>query len=94
MRGILTILGIAASGIPRDNRRLQNRACPPLACRRAGKASEGIYLVRAQCAYLSEEEECRIIEAVEKQYGSPKFLASLPDAVVPATSEPQPDAAG
>jgi S-DNA-T family DNA segregation ATPase FtsK/SpoIIIE len=38
-------------------------------------------LTHAQCAYLSGEEEARIIEAVEKQYGSPKFLASLPDVV-------------
>ena len=36
-------------------------------------------LVRAQCAYLSGEEESQIIKAVGKLYGNPKFLASLPD---------------
>ena len=51
-------------------------------------------LVRAQCAYLSGEEESRIIEAVEKQYGSPKFLALLPDVVFTATPEPQPGSTG
>ena len=51
-------------------------------------------LVRAQCAYLSGEEEARIIGAVEKQYGSPKFLASLPDVVFHAAPEPQPDTTG
>ncbi|MBQ6008443.1 MAG: hypothetical protein IJL17_07885 [Kiritimatiellae bacterium] len=51
-------------------------------------------LTRAQCAYLSGEEEVRIIEAVEKQYGSPKFLASLPDVVFHAAPEPQPDTTG
>ena len=51
-------------------------------------------LTRAQCAYLSGEEECRIIGAVENQYGSPKFLASLPDVVFHAAPEPQPDATG
>ncbi len=51
-------------------------------------------LTRAQCAYLSGEEEARIIEAVEQQYGSPKSLASLPDVVFPATPKPQPDTDG
>ena len=51
-------------------------------------------LTRAQCAYLSGEEESRIIEAVEKRHGSPKFLASLPDFVFHAAPEPQPDATG
>ena len=51
-------------------------------------------LTRAQCAYLSGEEEARIIGAVEKQYGSPKFLASLPDVVFHAAPEPQPDTDG
>ena len=51
-------------------------------------------LVRAQCAYLSDMELVRIIDTVEKQYGDPKFLASLPDAVFPATPEPPPGAAG
>lgn len=51
-------------------------------------------LTRAQCAYLSGEEEARIIEAVEQQYGSHKFLASLPDVVFPATPKPQPDTTG
>ncbi len=51
-------------------------------------------LTRAQCAYLSGEEEARIIEAVEQQYDSPKFLASLPDVVFPATSKPQSDTDG
>lgn len=46
-------------------------------------------LARAQCAYLSGEEESRIIEAVEKQYGSTKFLALLPDVVFPTITEPQ-----
>lgn len=41
-------------------------------------------LVRAQCAYLSDMELVRIINTVENQYGSPKFLASLPDVVFPA----------
>ena len=50
-------------------------------------------LTRAQCAYLSGEEEAWIIEAVEKQYGNPKFLASLPNVVFPVTPKPQPDAA-
>lgn len=31
-------------------------------------------LARAQCAYLSGQEEARIIETVEKRYGSPKFF--------------------
>ena len=51
-------------------------------------------LARAQCAYLSGEEEARIIEAVEKRHGSPKFLALLPDVVFHAAPEPQPDATG
>ncbi len=51
-------------------------------------------LARAQCAYLSGEEESRIIETVEKQYGSTKFLASLPDVVFHAAPEPQPDTTG
>ena len=51
-------------------------------------------LTRAQCAYLSGEEESWIIEAVEKQYSSPKFLASLPDVVFHAAPEPQPDTTG
>ena len=51
-------------------------------------------LTRAQCAYLSGEEEARIIEAVEKRHGSPKFLASLPDVVFHAAPEPQPDTTG
>ena len=42
----------------------------------------------------SGEEESRIIEAVEKRHGSPKFLASLPDFVFHAAPEPQPDATG
>ena len=36
-------------------------------------------LVRAQCAYLSGQEEARIIEVAGKLYGNSKFLASLPD---------------
>ena len=51
-------------------------------------------LTRAQCAYLSGEEEARIIEAVEKQYGSPKVLASLPNVVFPAMPKSQPDTDG
>ena len=51
-------------------------------------------LARAQCAYLSGEEEARIIEAVEKRHGSPKFLALLPDVVFHAAPEPQPDTTG
>ena len=51
-------------------------------------------LTRAQCAYLSGEEEARIIEAVEQQYGSPKFLALLPDIVFHAAPEPRPDTDG
>ena len=33
-------------------------------------------LTRAQCAYLSGQEEARIIETVEKRYGSPKFFCT------------------
>ena len=51
-------------------------------------------LTRAQCAYLSREEEARIIKAVEKRHGSPKFLALLPDIVFHAAPEPQPDTTG
>ena len=51
-------------------------------------------LTRAQCAYLSGEEEARIIETVGKLYGNSKFLASLPDVVFHAAPEPQPDTDG
>lgn len=34
-------------------------------------------LARAQCAYLSGQEEVRIIEAVEKRYGSQKFFSLI-----------------
>ena len=36
-------------------------------------------LTRAQCAYLSGEEEFQIIKAVGKLYVNPKFLTALPD---------------
>ena len=46
-------------------------------------------LVRAQCAYSSAVEECKIIEELTSRYPHPAYLAEIPDVVPEAENNQQ-----
>lgn len=48
-------------------------------------------LARAQCAYSSPVEECKIIEELTNRYPRPVYLAEIPDIVFPAEPKPPQD---